>query len=59
GPGTPFGEVPVCAGRKFPANAQTLLKSHLHFFPRTEFVELISKNGFISFSPAFDSHYKG
>ncbi len=44
GPGNPFGEVPVFAGKKFPANAQTLLKSHLLFFPRTTFVDLISKN---------------
>ena len=33
GPGNPFGEVPVFSGRKFPASAQTLLKSHLLFFP--------------------------
>ncbi|MEJ2658088.1 MAG: Crp/Fnr family transcriptional regulator [Desulfobacterales bacterium] len=44
GPGNPFGEVPVFAGKKFPANAQTLLKSHLLFFPRAAFVDLISKN---------------
>jgi CRP-like cAMP-binding protein len=44
GPGNPFGEVPVFAGKKFPANAQTLLKSHLLFFPRTAFVDLISRN---------------
>ncbi|MBW2604573.1 MAG: Crp/Fnr family transcriptional regulator [Deltaproteobacteria bacterium] len=44
GPGHPFGEVPVFEGKKFPANAQTLLKSHLLFFPRTAFVDLISKN---------------
>ena len=44
GPGNPFGEVPVFAGKKFPANAQTLLKSHLLFFPRIAFVDLISKN---------------
>ena len=44
GPGNPFGEVPVFSGKKFPANAQTLLKSHLLFFPRTAFVDLISKN---------------
>lgn len=43
-PGNPFGEVPVFSGRKFPANAQTILKSHLLFFPRTAFVNLISKN---------------
>ena len=44
GPGNPFGEVPVFAGKKFPANAQTLLKSHLLFFSKTAFVDLISKN---------------
>jgi CRP-like cAMP-binding protein len=44
GPGNPFGEVPVFSGKKFPANAQTLLKSHLLFFPRTAFVDLISQN---------------
>jgi CRP-like cAMP-binding protein len=44
GPGNPFGEVPVFSGEQFPANAQTLLKSHLLFFPRTAFTELIAKN---------------
>jgi CRP/FNR family transcriptional regulator, dissimilatory nitrate respiration regulator len=44
GPGNPFGEVPVFAGKKFPANAQTLAKSHLLFFPRTAFIDLISQN---------------
>jgi len=44
GPGNPFGEVPVFSGRKFPASAQTLFKSHLLFFPRTAFVDLISNN---------------
>lgn len=44
GPGNPFGEVPVFSGERFPANAQTLLKSHLLFLPRTAFTELISKN---------------
>jgi len=34
GPGNPFGEVPVFSGRKFPANAETILKSHLLFIPR-------------------------
>ena len=37
GPGNPFGEVPVFSGRKFPANAQTILKSHLLFFPTNSF----------------------
>jgi len=44
GPGNPFGEVPVFSGKQFPANAQTLIKSHLLFFPRTAFIELIAKN---------------
>lgn len=44
GPGNPFGEVPVFSGKKFPANAQAILKSHLLFFPRTAFIELITTN---------------
>jgi len=44
GPGNPFGEVPVFSGQKLPANAQTLVKSHLLFFPRQSFVDLISTN---------------
>jgi CRP/FNR family transcriptional regulator len=44
GPGHPFGEVPVFSGERFPANAQTLLKSHLLFFPRAAFTELIAEN---------------
>ncbi|MGA7146498.1 MAG: Crp/Fnr family transcriptional regulator, partial [Desulfobacterales bacterium] len=48
GPGNPFGEVPVFAGKKFPANAETLLKSHLLFFPRTAFIDLISRNPSLS-----------
>jgi len=47
GPGNPFGEVPVFSGQRFPANAQTLLKSHLLFFPKAAFVDLISKNPFL------------
>ncbi len=42
GPGNPFGEVPVFSGLRYPANARTLIKSHLLFFPRTAFVTLIS-----------------
>ena len=44
GPGNPFGEVPVFSGRKFPANAETILKSHLLFIPRPAFVDLISEH---------------
>jgi CRP/FNR family transcriptional regulator len=48
GPGQPFGEVPVFSGKKFPASAQALLKSHLLFFPRDAFVNLISNNPSLS-----------
>jgi CRP/FNR family transcriptional regulator len=48
GPGKPFGEVPVFSGQKFPANAQALKKSHLLFFPRVKFLELISENPSLS-----------
>ena len=44
GPGEPFGEVPVFSGDRFPANARTLVKSHLLFFPRQAFVNLIAAN---------------
>jgi CRP/FNR family transcriptional regulator len=42
GPGQPFGEVPVFSGQKFPANAVSLVKSHVLFFPRAAFVDLIT-----------------
>lgn len=44
GPGNPVGEVPVFSGQQFPASAETLLKSHLLFIPRSAFVDLIFKN---------------
>lgn len=44
GPGNPFGEVPVFAGKKFPASAQTIVKSHLLFFPKDAFVNLITQS---------------
>jgi len=44
GPGNPFGEVPVFAGRKFPANAQAMEKTHLMFFPRAAFIRLIAEH---------------
>lgn len=44
GAGEPFGEVPVFTGKPFPANAQSLAKSRLLFFPRKAFVDLISDN---------------
>lgn len=42
GPGHPFGEVPVFSGGRFPANATALEKSHLLFFPRKDFIDLIT-----------------
>lgn len=44
GPGHPFGEVPVFSGKSFPANALALKKSHVLFFPRQAFVDLITGN---------------
>ena len=48
GPGEPFGEVPVFTGNRFPANAESISKCSLLFFPRTDFVELITKNPALS-----------
>ena len=42
GPGEPIGEVPVFSGQPFPANAEAIAKSHLIFFPRQAFVDLIA-----------------
>ncbi|MFW5853878.1 MAG: Crp/Fnr family transcriptional regulator [Thermodesulfobacteriota bacterium] len=44
GPGEPFGEVPVFSGQSFPANAEAIAKSSLLFFPRQDFIGLISAN---------------
>lgn len=44
GPGEPFGEVPVFSGQRFPANAETITKSHVLFFPRPAFIDLITKH---------------
>ncbi|MBA3036667.1 MAG: cyclic nucleotide-binding domain-containing protein, partial [Desulfobacterium sp.] len=50
GPGEPFAEVPVFTGQSFPANAQAIAKSHFLFFPRKDFVGLITKNPSLSLS---------
>jgi CRP/FNR family transcriptional regulator len=42
GPGEPFGQVAMFAGRSFPANAEAIAKSQLLFFPRQAFVSLIA-----------------
>lgn len=44
GPGQPFGEVPVFAGQKFPANAQAIDNAKLLFLPRAAIVDLITAN---------------
>lgn len=44
GPGQPFGEVPVFAGQRFPANAQALEKTRAFFLPRAAIVDLIAAN---------------
>jgi len=44
GLGQPFGEVPVFAGQKFPANAQAIDKTRVLFFLRASIVNLISAN---------------
>ena len=44
GPGQPFGEAPVFAGQKFPANAQAIEKTRVLFFLRVSIVNLITAN---------------
>jgi CRP/FNR family transcriptional regulator len=48
GPGNPFGEVPVFSGDNFPANAVALAKSHLLYFSRSAFMDLITANPSLS-----------
>ncbi|HNY49872.1 MAG TPA: Crp/Fnr family transcriptional regulator [Smithella sp.] len=40
--GDTLGAVPVFSGKSFPANARALSKTHLLFFDRKEFIELIT-----------------
>lgn len=44
GPGEVFGEVPVFAGKKYPASADAMEKSRIIFFPRESFISLIERN---------------
>jgi CRP-like cAMP-binding protein len=44
GAGEPFGEVPMFLGGNFPANAETLEKSRIFFFPRTSFIDIIIRH---------------
>jgi CRP/FNR family transcriptional regulator len=50
GAGQPFGEVPVFAGQKFPANAQALEKTIALFLPRSAIVELVAANPSLALS---------
>ena len=43
GPGEPFGQVAVYAGRSYPASAQAIAASNVLFFPRTAFADLITR----------------
>ena len=42
--GEPVGEVPVFSGRPYPASAEALSASRLAYFPKSDFVALISEN---------------
>lgn len=44
GEGEPFGEVPVFHGHPFPATAECLVKSRLIYFPRKNFIDLVTKS---------------
>ncbi|MBF0301711.1 MAG: Crp/Fnr family transcriptional regulator [Desulfamplus sp.] len=44
GPGKPFGEVPVFTGKDFPASAVAISNTELIFFPRNDFISLITDN---------------
>jgi CRP/FNR family transcriptional regulator, dissimilatory nitrate respiration regulator len=50
GPREPFGEVPVFTGKPFPAHAEAIAPSRLLFFPRNEFVRLITENPSLALS---------
>ncbi len=48
GPGEPFGEVPVFSGGVFPATAEAVKKSILLFFPRKDFINLVTRNPYLA-----------
>jgi CRP/FNR family transcriptional regulator, dissimilatory nitrate respiration regulator len=48
GPGEPIGEVPVFTDKAYPANAEAIAESHLLFFPKSAFVNLIAQNPSLS-----------
>ncbi len=50
GRGEPFGEVPVFHGQPFPANAMAMTSTRLLFFPRKEFVALVTSTPTLALS---------
>jgi len=44
GPGEPIGEVPMFHGQPFPANAMAMTMTRVLYFPRRQFVELVTGN---------------
>lgn len=44
GPGQTFGEVPMFSGERFPANAESIEKSRVLFFPRDLLLKLIEQD---------------
>jgi CRP/FNR family transcriptional regulator len=48
GPGEVFGEVPVFAGKRFPASAAAMDESRVLFFRRENLISLIQKNPMIA-----------
>ncbi len=46
--GEPFGEVPVFSGDSFPANAEAISGCTVYFFPKADFVRLISESPSLS-----------
>lgn len=49
GPGEPFGEVAIFAGRGYPAQALALIDTKTLFFPRTDLRRLIADNPELAF----------
>ena len=49
-PGDPFGEVPMFAGGRYPADAETVEPSLLLFFSRKAFTDVISREPSLAMS---------
>lgn len=44
GEGEPFGEVPVFHGQPFPATAEALMATRVLFFPRRDFIHIVTQS---------------